>query len=361
MASPTRIATFNVENLFTRAKALNFANNATGDAVLADVERLRRELRKAAYDGPKIVALYGTLRDYIDVAEIRGKLFNRAKTQVVARGVRDWGGFIAFKREKFSEDARKNTARVLRAVNADILCLIEVESRPVLRHFCIDRLPRTGAFRDYRHLMVIDGNDTRGIDVALASRHPIRGLWSHVDDSADGGRTRIFSRDCLEVEVVPDGDGAPIYLLLNHLKSKGYGAQATNDARRRAQAALVAEILAGYNLRRDRVVVCGDLNDTPGSAPLRPLLRTPDLHDVFDVAGVDPADRWTYHYRRNEQIDYLLVSKPLRDRLAGAGVERRGMADVARHSGGAITPFDTVTGSHNAASDHAAVWADFAL
>ena len=358
MATPLKLLSFNVENLFSRARVLNFDDNAVGDDVLARIGELRAELKKKEYDKPRILQLYHALKEYIEVVEVRGKLFDRYKKKVVADGVLEWGGFIDFKREKFNEVARANTARVIRSVNADVCCLIEVESRPILKHFCVERLPRTGSFRNYHHLMLIDGNDNRGIDVALASRFPIRRLRSHVDDR--DGSSEIFSRDCLELEVELPG-GASLWILLNHFKSKGYGTQATSNARRKRQAQRVAEILESYDLRTQLVVVAGDLNDTPTSAPLRPLRNVARLHDVLALQFADKADRWTYHYRKNEQIDYLLVSDPLRDAFSAAGVERRGIFDVQTFSGGAVQPFSTVTHYTESASDHGAVWAEFSL
>lgn len=360
MTTPLRIASFNVENLFSRAKLLNFEDNAEADALIARLRELRRELSRKEYDRKMILELYAGLKEFVEVVEVRGKLFNRFRTKVVAGGVDDWGGFIDFKRAKFSEAARTSTARVLREVNADVCCLIEVESRAVLKHFCIDRLPRTSKFRPYSHHMLIDGNDNRGIDVALASRLPFRTLRSHVDDRDAKGE--VFSRDCLEVELVHPA-GFTVWVLLNHFKSKGYGSQSSSNAKRRRQAERVAQILKeNFDLRRDHVIVCGDLNDTPGSQPLAPLVKqTPHLHDVLALGFPDAADRWTYHYRKNEQIDYILVSEPLRAAFRRAGVERRGIFGVEKYTGGATSPFDDVKKPADAASDHGAVWADFEL
>ncbi len=359
MSTKLRIGTFNVENLFERARVLNFADQQTGSQYLVKIEQLRTELAKKTYNAPKILKLYNELKDFIEVVEVREKLFNGAKTQVVARGVADWGGFIQFKTDKFTETTRKNTARVIRDLNVDLCCLIEVESRPVLKHFCFDRLPRTDAFEPYPHQMLIDGNDaTRGIDVAVVSRFTIRNMRSHVDDAENG--ELIFSRDCLELEIVhPSG---PIWLLINHFKSKGYGSQIKNDQKRRMQAECVAQILtSNYDLQHERVLVAGDFNDTPDSAPLSSLLHVDHLHDVLQLQFPDPKDRWTYHYKKNEQIDYLLVSDPLMDAFREAGVNRRGIYDVGKYSGGTIQQYDTVTHPTNSASDHGAVWAEFEL
>jgi hypothetical protein len=84
-----------------------------------------------------------------------------------------------------------------------------------------------------------------------------------------------------------------------------------------------------------------------------------NLFDVLTLQFPNPADRWTYHYTKNDQIDYLLVSKPLRDALSGAGVERRGIFDVDKYTAGATKAWPSVDSVRNAASDHGAGWADF--
>jgi hypothetical protein len=70
------------------------------------------------------------------------------------------------------------------------------------------------------------------------------------------------------------------------------------------------------------------------------------------------TDRWTYKYRNElNQIDYLLVSTPLKDALVDAGIERRGIHEIEKVTG--EIPFSSVTHWTTAASDHGAVWADF--
>ena len=109
------------------------------------------------------------------------------------------------------------------------------------------------------------------------------------------------------------------------------------------------------------MVVAGDFNDTPTSNPLASLLATPQLRDVFDVAELPTEDRWTYHFRSNEQIDYLLLSEAITKKFKKVTVERRGIADVDKFTSGSIKPFDTVTHWSNAASDHAGIVAEFDL
>ncbi|MCG8605744.1 endonuclease/exonuclease/phosphatase family protein [bacterium] len=355
-----RVATFNVENLFSRAKVLNFYNHSNGDTILERVAALQTELERQNYDKRRIVQLYRQVRNYIKFNVIRSRVGHRiiykrrGVWRVAPDGRDDWFGYIEFKRDSFNDITQQNIARVIRDMNADVLCLVEVENRPVLDQFNSDRL---SGRRRYSYSMLIDGNDPRGIDVGLYSRFELGVIKTNIFDRNNRGR-RIFSRDCLEVEILlPSGQS--LYVLLNHFKSKS-GGEAATDSRRKAQAQYVARILTSeYDLQNDLVIVMGDLNDTPTRPPLPPLLSLQHLYDVLEEEFNDPADRWTYHYRRNEQIDYILVSEPLRRARTRTDVFRRGMANVDQYSNGAIQPYPQVTSWRNAASDHGAVWAEF--
>lgn len=357
MAQTFRIATFNVENLFARATALSMQDNAEITVVLNAVAKLQKEIAKKTYDAAAILALWGQVKKYAEVNETRGHLFNRAKTAVVAAGRDDWDGFIELKTAKIADAARRNTGRVIAAMAPDVCCLVEVESRPTLRRFDSEIAAALDDYSRFPHLMLIDGNDERGIDVGLVSRFPIGAMYSHVDDTDTDGV--IFSRDCAEFEVVLPG-GRTLTVLANHFKSKGYGSAAASNAKRLRQANRVRKILEErYDLDNDWVVVAGDFNDTPASAPLHPLTSYRKLHDVLELQFPDPADRWTYHYKKNEQIDFLLVSTALRQHFVQAGVERRGIFGVEGYTGGAVQPFPTVKRYADSASDHAGVWAEF--
>jgi endonuclease/exonuclease/phosphatase family metal-dependent hydrolase len=369
-----RVASFNVENLFARPKVFNFRDKSVGDSILKRIDDFRKILKKDSYttaDKTKLVKEFnkGTpaageppLKDFIELLEDRGKLWKKrgwSITGVKAGGVGEWDGTIQFKAAKFSETGRKNTAKVIRSLKADVLCIVEADDRPGLKRFDTDLLSSM-----YGYEMLLDGNDQRGIDVGLYSKHLLGGIWTHMFDGS--GNSKTFSRDCPEYEVLLPG-GQSLFVLCNHLKSKGYGAQSTSNERRKKQAAAIAKILEDYDLTSDWVVVAGDLNDTPDSAPLKPLLDVSNLHDVLALQFPNqPKKRWTYHFRGFEQIDYVLVSKPLRDRFKEAGVERRGMYDLKNltSSNAEIDDeeqFDTVNHWTNAASDHGAVWAEFAL
>lgn len=360
MPLPLRIATFNVENLFGRAKALNLDDHKLSDTILADVGALQAELDEKVYKKTEIMKLYNKVKDYISISEDRGKLFKKKGWKVIgvkAGGKADWDGSIVFKKAKFNKIARSNTAWVIKQLQADILCVVEVESRPVLSAFNSQRV-KSG----FKYNMVIDGNDDRGIDVGILSKYEIFGMWSNIFEKS--GKSEVFSRDCAEYEIILK-NGQSLYILCNHFKSRGYGKAAKSDARRRKQAEHVARILkTEYDLDNDLVVVAGDLNDSPDRPPktLQPLLGMVKLKDVLELQfGNSTNDRWTYYYNKKEQIDYLLVSKPLAAAFQSAGVERRGIYNLSGITGGAEKSYHKVTHWSNAASDHGAVYADFLL
>ncbi len=54
------------------------------------------------------------------------------------------------------------TAAVITEVDANVLCVVEAEDRPSLVRMNIELL-----HDQYGHIMLVDGNDPRGIDIGL--------------------------------------------------------------------------------------------------------------------------------------------------------------------------------------------------
>ncbi len=348
-----RLATFNVENLFSRARVLNLDNQAEGTKMLDLIRQLQDELAKEVYDQGLIWTLYQQTKAYIDVVEVREKLFKwklNAAVAVAAKGRKSWEGWIEFKRDPFDDNAQKNTAQVVKDLDADIVCLVEVENRDVLQKF---GKPIFKGNKQYAYNMLIRGNDDRGINVGLLSRYPIQWMRSHISDKSNGHE--IFARDCLELKV-EIAQGRFINILLNHFTSQRGGAAAAK--RRQLQSGQVKAILtANYNLPQDAVVVMGDFNDTPDSPNLKSLLTMPELTDVLSAKfGNDLSLRWTYYYKKQQQIDYILTSSAITFR--DAGIIRKGIFDLAKITNGAEKQYPTVTSPETSASDHGAVWAD---
>jgi endonuclease/exonuclease/phosphatase family metal-dependent hydrolase len=256
--------------------------------------------------------------------------------------------------------ATQHTAMVTNDVGADVLAVVEADDRPALIKFGEIVFKRIKA-TPYAHTMLIDGNDDRGIDVALLSRpdYEIVRIRSHVDDRDDRGL--IFSRDCPEYTVVTPS-GERLVLLVNHLKSKGYGSQADSNARRERQAHRIAEIYARLIGEGEaNVVVLGDFNDFPDSPPLAPLLVQTDLLDISSHANFDNGGRpGTYgNGTARDKIDYILFSPALYDRVTGGGIFRKGA--WGGKNGTLWEHYPTIKSATQAASDHAAIYADLDL
>jgi endonuclease/exonuclease/phosphatase family metal-dependent hydrolase len=345
-----KISTLNCENLFSRPKIF-YAQNPS--ALLIAVNELNESLRQAVFNHERIEELLDQLKGYAYIIDVKGK-------HTSAPGAADWLGWVELSRSRNTDAAIHNTARVIAEIDADIQCLCEVENRPVLCAFHDQLLWPTflkpAGKRSFSYILAIDGNDDRGIDVAVMSRWPIVNMKTHIYETTTymGKKTKMFSRDCLEVGVQLD-QGILITILVNHFKSMGYNpiGDPNSDQRRRQQAQRVAEIAGTYPLEHDYLVIAGDLNSPPSSLSLEPLVNHPQLYNVN--LQLPPTERGTYR-TGNQQLDYLFVSSALQQRLKGVYIERRGVFAKTKWQ-----PFNTVTSHATAASDHSAVVAVFQI
>lgn len=376
-----RIASFNVENLFERVRAMNFTSAgvadpmAAGREILDDFAKLNGLFAKPSYssaDKTKMIDLLTKLglgksddAKYVILRKNHGELLKRKNgkiTEITASGRTDWIGWVELEKEAVDEVATQNTARVLKTINADVVVVVEAENRVSLTRFNKQILKERVNGQPYDHIMLIDGNDERGIDVGLLARDAaarIESMVSHVDDT-DGSGT-IFSRDCAEYHLKLNS-GKKLVVLANHLKSKGYGVAAASNARRKAQATRVRQIYQQLRAAGvDHIVIMGDFNDTPGSDPLSPLFNGSDLKDISEHPSFTNDGRpGTYaNGTASNKIDYILLSPAVFSKVTGGAVERRG---VWGGTAGTLFPhFPEVTKASEAASDHAAIWADLSL
>ena len=291
----------------------------------------------------------------------RGGLLRRPQAGgivITADGRADWAGSLELRDEPINEHAMRNTARVM----IDVRPTCSASSRPRTGRRSppsIEEIIVAMGGKPFHHVMVIDGNDDRGIDVGLMTRtdFPIGPMRSHVDDRLPNGET-VFSRDCPEFTVTTAA-GARLVVLVNHFKSKGFGSQSTSNSRRRAQAervkAIYEQLVAdGVEL----VAVVGDFNDTPDSAPLKPLVKDTDLKDAFTHPSFkDGGFPGTFGLcNASNKIDYLLLSPKLFARVQAGGVFRKGMWPGSRPRRWEV--YAEVSRPVEAGSDHAAIWVD---
>ncbi len=374
-----RIASFNLQNMFDRALALSSSNWEVGKAALEAHRALNLLFEKPVYS-PADKAEMLALLDQHDLLQsdggpllvlrkIRGELFRHLAgeaVEIIASGRRSWIGWVELRSGPVDEVATQNTARVIAAVGADIQAVVEAEDRTTMRLFnqrvISDIVQRGVRTTPFDQVMLVDGNDDRGIDVGLMTRagYPILSIRSHVHDSDAHGP--IFSRDCCEYQVGTPS-GGKIWVLVNHFKSKGFGNQKSNNEKRLRQTKRVREIYEMHlKAREDRVVILGDFNEIPGNAPLDPLLREgSNLKDIADHPLFDNHGRPGTHgdCTASGKLDYILLSPKLFAKVRAAGVERRGMWGGVN---GTLWPhFAELQSPEQAASDHAALWVDLKL
>ncbi len=191
-------------------------------------------------------------------------------------------------------------AAVLRRLDADAVLLQEVEHLPLLR--------RLAARAGYPEARLLEGNDPRGIDVALLSRWPVTGYQGHGEERSPDGRP-LWPRDAVEAGL--SVGGLRLVLVATHLSSH---LSDPDGARRRLQAARLRELadLAAAADPGALVVAGGDLNDEASAPALAPLFGDGRWLEVGRAADAAPATYgpppWTWSDGRLRQaLDHLAV------------------------------------------------------
>lgn len=382
MPATFRLATFNVENLFSRP---DFADGEGGPEGLVGLYR------------------------FTDPAE--GRLARRINEAVT------------------SDDKRQLTALALAATRADIVCLQEVDDRQALDLFYEQYLKRMievdvavqkralraatlragrqpepddlyaidrNNYYDWR--VLVDGNDGRGIDVALMARRPVSvrthaqrtfhelGVWnqelSALREKSNGRDKRLapgdraFRRDCLEIDF--EVGGRPMTVYVCHFKSMAPNRDMTRPLRVAEARAVRRIIEQRFGRRADEAnwAICGDLND------FREIDGLPVVDDYGKIvpSGLDPLfsdhfavnimqrrqaeDRWTtYHGAEDQyaQLDYILLSPAMANANPAAVPEiiRDGLPYRARRYEG--PRFPRVGWDRPKASDHCPVVVELAV
>ena len=383
-----RIASFNVENLFARPRVFNTEDWDIGEPYLNAYYEVNDLMNRAVYT-PELkqqiidrlvdLEIYyvnnqGAIRrsrqvvpDWAWLRKNRGSFDSEPRdagksVEIIAAGRADWIGWVELAKGTTNEVGTRMTARVINDVDADVLGIVEAEDRPSLV-----RLNRDRDLLDkrYRHVMLVDGNDERGIDVGLMTKDgfSLGTIRSNVDAIDANGNT-IFSRDCPEYEVRTPG-GNTIYFLVNHFKSQSFG----GDEKRLLQAGKVSEIAAGLAADGKHVVVMGDLNEGPhGSAPnaenLAPLYAANSpLVECYSLNGFDLGGRdGTFDTcSLTNRLDYIFVSQSLQPLVTGGGVFRRGLWGSRKTRPTNWQTYPEMTEGVEQASDHAAIFIDLNL
>lgn len=234
----------------------------------------------------------------------------------------------------------------IRSSDVDILALQEIESLGALKEFIVGHV---GDYYQTNGIISLESNDPRGIDLGAVSKFPLGRVTSHRFRRYDG-KKKVFSRDCLQVEVLKsDYSDVLLTLFVCHLKSKYSSEKAGTpeyvkdqeesvEKRTRQVEHTIKIIQACQDVDNDRFVVLGDMNDTPDSSALNGFLGPNNplkLHNALnsipqtDTAPDSPdrRPRDTHKWAKDaehghmqttySQLDYILLSKALTQAFTG--------------------------------------------
>lgn len=206
----------------------------------------------------------------------------------------------------------EHIAKRIREMDADVLAFEEVENRFYLQKFIDVFLPDMG----YRHVVLIEGNNIRGIDVALVSRIPVGKVVSHrhIQFPGPGGQPHTFERDVLAVSLEPD-HADPFEVWVLHLKSN-YGGRQHAEPIRMAEATELRTLL-DQRLKAEpaaRIIVCGDFNDTWESSTLKTIVGIGDKSMTCPGAELVGKVNTYNKGEHKSMIDFILCSPALRGR-----------------------------------------------
>ncbi len=374
-----KIATFNIQNLFHRDKAL--VNIQAGNAVikwLNEMDHLMRKHTKTANDLDRIKDLSFLLgfekisrKSYAVMRRRGGELFFRgchSSVEIKANSLTDWNGWVALQTIPVDPVATQNKARVIVEVNADVLLLQEVEDRNSLLEFNNQFLPEFNGV-PYRELLVLQGNDGRGQEMGMLTKNgfQIQEIRTYGNELDDNGKL-IFDKNLMKYEILTPLQNR-IFLLSVHLQEQGKDKE-NCDVLRFRQAQRVAEIYRQLRSQgQEYVIVVGTLNAVSYCFSLAPLLQKTDLKDVskhpgFNIAVEKEKDAGylcmkAYRMGLNlKQKDYLLLSPELFTRVKNSGLNRKA---IWQEKASQWQVYNTIKIEKQAASEHAVVWGEIEI
>ena len=225
-------------------------------------------------------------------------------------------------KERTSEDRLQALAKAIKALDADILALEEVESEECLRWFRDTYLKDMG----YEHLASKDVGYSRGIEQSILSRFPIDSVEVRPDeDLSDVKRDgkgfaekptkpgaqqgQRFQRSPLMVDVRVSPDYLLRVIVVHH---KAGGLEFAYQ--REAEALQVMEWVKDAQAKDEHInlVVLGDFNATPTHKTAKVYSEggLVGAYDFRDRSRKDMKDAYTTH-ASGRPIDYIMASPGL--------------------------------------------------
>ncbi|HEY3444970.1 MAG TPA: endonuclease/exonuclease/phosphatase family protein [Myxococcales bacterium] len=229
------------------------------------------------------------------------------------------------------ESRAQQIADGIRSLQPTAMLLQEVETQA-----CLDAL--SSRLSDVLPIAVLGEQGYPGsVDVAVMAQGELLEVRRHanVPLTKPDGSTTWFTREFLEVHLGLDGQRVIVFAA--HFRS-----QNKDDPDRRlaeAQAALQIVAASAAEFPQALIVMGGDLNDDPGSAPLLALTESGELLRV--AQDLPPVEQLTYLGYGGHAFDHLFLDTRARGSCLPGGVKV-----VCKYGG-------------FAGSDHCAIRADF--
>ena len=204
----------------------------------------------------------------------------------------------------------KNSAEVLKDLNADILGICEVENR-----FMMEELNRTYLDRDYS-IVHYDSPDSRGIDCALFYDSKVFKLYESkpIKNILPGN---LPTRDIIHVKGTYEDQ--LLHIFVNHWPSN-YGGREKAIPKRAATSNLLEKVLLEILLDNSdaNIILIGDFNEEPIDPNIIDLIdmtndgkyAKPFINLMDPLVGKEKVG--TYVYRGNDNlIDQIIISSGL--------------------------------------------------
>ena len=372
-----KIATYNIQNLFHRHKELNkIPSGKCALQWIKEMDNLIRKQDKNPRDIERIKDLSFLIgfenfdqTTYAIMRKRGGDLFFQGKTsslEMKANHLTDWKGWTEIKTLPIDQVSIQNKARVIAEVNPDILLLQEVEDRNSLCEFNIELLPGFNGV-PYRELVVLQGNDEKGREMALLTKNGyyLKGIETFANEYEDDGNL-LFDKNLLQYQIITPSQNL-IWIIVAQFQDLMSLDKEAADNKRYKQATRVADL---YNQLKgegkENIIVAGTFNAVSYCHSLSPLLQQTDLNDIsrhssFEVAADNGNDAGYYRmgaYKKGvniKQLDYLLLSPALFKWVKSGGLNRRAVWPKIRPQ---WSIYPTIQNAENAASEHPVIWVE---
>lgn len=202
--------------------------------------------------------------------------------------------------ENIFESKIKNIAQVIRAfddtgMGPDIVVMQEIENINVLNQLVDRGLQGMG----FKHIALIEGDDTRGIDIGVISKYPITSSRRY---SIFLAGKKLNTRGITEVSLKVNDINVVVFG--NHWPSQN------NPASHRIESAKVLE-KASVNREADLIVAMGDFNTLPKDSPYPYAYLNSFTDTEIEARKLNQKLNPGTHYFRGEwsSLDKIFVHK----------------------------------------------------